>query len=227
MLQEIKDWIVYEGGVCPAAGNHFGGDYNATAKLNLKIQQRPAELASCINFFLDKQKMGEKIEYYAEIGSCSGGTTYSMNKFLNFKELLIIDDGGYENSSYVSDRDDQLRGQNLNYIPRVEIIGSSLEERVIKHAWNISNIHPYDILFIDGDHSYEGVKNDTINYIPIVRVGGYIVFHDTHHVESIINWVNEIPKVFPNLVLVKDIAESDEYTEHFPNGIGLTIFQKT
>jgi len=226
MLQQIKDWIVYEGGVFSADDNHFGGDPNANPRLNLKIQQRPSELSECINFFIEKKESGEKIEYYAEIGACSGGTTYAMNQFLNFKELLIIDDGGKENPVYVSDRGDQLRGENLSYIPRVEIIGSSAEKRVIEHALNTSNIHKYDILFIDGDHSYEGVKNDTINYMPIVRNGGYIVFHDTHHISGIMNWVSEIPLVCPNLLLVKDIAKSDENTSCFPDGIGLTIFQK-
>lgn len=35
-----------------------------------------------------------------------------------------------------------------------------------------------DILMIDGDHSYEGVKADLENYAPLVRVGGKIIMHD-------------------------------------------------
>lgn len=35
-----------------------------------------------------------------------------------------------------------------------------------------------DFLFIDGDHSYEGVKKDFEMYSPLVRKGGIIVFHD-------------------------------------------------
>jgi predicted O-methyltransferase YrrM len=35
-----------------------------------------------------------------------------------------------------------------------------------------------DILFIDGDHSYEGVKNDLNNYAPLVKSGGCIILHD-------------------------------------------------
>jgi len=35
-----------------------------------------------------------------------------------------------------------------------------------------------DILFIDGDHSYEGVKKDYINYSPLVKKGGLIILHD-------------------------------------------------
>jgi len=37
---------------------------------------------------------------------------------------------------------------------------------------------PVDFLFIDGDHSYEGVKRDFELWSPLVRSGGLIVFHD-------------------------------------------------
>lgn len=37
---------------------------------------------------------------------------------------------------------------------------------------------PLDFLFIDGDHSYEGVKTDFEQYAPLVRKGGIIAFHD-------------------------------------------------
>jgi len=38
---------------------------------------------------------------------------------------------------------------------------------------------PIDVLFIDGDHSYEGVKADWDNFTPHMSRFGVIVFHDT------------------------------------------------
>ena len=35
-----------------------------------------------------------------------------------------------------------------------------------------------DILLIDGDHSYEGVKADYERYVPFVKKGGLILIHD-------------------------------------------------
>jgi predicted O-methyltransferase YrrM len=35
-----------------------------------------------------------------------------------------------------------------------------------------------DLLFIDGDHSYEGVKADFTHWIDVVKKGGHILFHD-------------------------------------------------
>jgi len=40
---------------------------------------------------------------------------------------------------------------------------------------------PIDVLFIDGDHSYEGVKQDYEMYRSLVRPGGIIAFHDIVH----------------------------------------------
>lgn len=43
----------------------------------------------------------------------------------------------------------------------------------------IKNLTPQiDVLFIDGDHSYEGVKQDWEMYSPLVRSGGLVGFHD-------------------------------------------------
>lgn len=35
-----------------------------------------------------------------------------------------------------------------------------------------------DFIMIDGDHSYEGVRNDIINYYPLLERGGIMMFHD-------------------------------------------------
>jgi predicted O-methyltransferase YrrM len=40
------------------------------------------------------------------------------------------------------------------------------------------NGHMIDLLFIDGDHSYNGVVRDIAAWTPHVKVGGVIIFHD-------------------------------------------------
>lgn len=37
---------------------------------------------------------------------------------------------------------------------------------------------PYDFLYIDGDHLYDGVKQDYLDYAPMVRPGGIVAIHD-------------------------------------------------
>lgn len=44
-------------------------------------------------------------------------------------------------------------------------------EKIAKHS-------PFDLIFIDGDHSYEGVKKDFQMYKNLLSPRGYIAFHD-------------------------------------------------
>lgn len=38
---------------------------------------------------------------------------------------------------------------------------------------------PVGLLWIDGDHSYAGVRRDFEDWFPKLEVGGYVAFHDT------------------------------------------------
>ena len=56
--------------------------------------------------------------------------------------------------------------------------GRSQSEKVINRVKALLDGHSLDFLFIDGDHSYQGVAADFENYAPMVRKGGLIGFHD-------------------------------------------------
>lgn len=63
----------------------------------------------------------------------------------------------------------------------------------LSHISNTKQDKYIDFLFIDGDHSYNGAKNDFVNYGKLVKPGGLIALHDIHveHVEVKYLW-NEI-----------------------------------
>jgi predicted O-methyltransferase YrrM len=48
-----------------------------------------------------------------------------------------------------------------------------------------------DLLFIDGDHSYEGVKADWDSYKSLLRVGSIVVFHDFQWAKGVQKVINE------------------------------------
>jgi predicted O-methyltransferase YrrM len=50
--------------------------------------------------------------------------------------------------------------------------GTSVE---VARQWS----RPIDVLFIDGDHSYEGCRADLEAWLPFVQPGGWIAFHDS------------------------------------------------
>jgi predicted O-methyltransferase YrrM len=54
----------------------------------------------------------------------------------------------------------------------------SHKKETLESLRNTINNREIDFLFIDGDHNYEGVKQDYEMYSPLVRKGGIIAFHD-------------------------------------------------
>lgn len=71
----------------------------------------------------------------------------------------------------------------------------------------------FDFIYIDGLHTYEGVKNDIINYLPLVKDGGVIGGHDytnqISHLVGVYDAVNEMfgapDKVFKDNSWIKYI----------------------
>lgn len=65
--------------------------------------------------------------------------------------------------------------------PRMEIIlGDSHDLSTLGTVVSLADKYQFDfdLLFIDGDHSYDGCKLDYQMYSPLVRHGGLIAFHD-------------------------------------------------
>ena len=63
--------------------------------------------------------------------------------------------------------------QNLHFIRE-----NSHSDNALKQLKNILRGRKIDFLFIDGDHTYQGVKKDFTIYKEMVKKGGIIAFHD-------------------------------------------------
>lgn len=57
----------------------------------------------------------------------------------------------------------------------------TLHQMTSDEAVNLYQDGSIDFLLIDGDHTYEAVKQDIINYIPKMRSGGLIAGDDAYH----------------------------------------------
>jgi cephalosporin hydroxylase len=77
--------------------------------------------------------------------------------------------------------------------------GSSREPHVRAQVESLIGEDPFDLLFIDGDHSLEGVSADFREYRQMVRAGGLIAFHDivSDHGERLgrpsEGWAGDVP----------------------------------
>lgn len=58
------------------------------------------------------------------------------------------------------------------------IVGDSMDEKTVTAVKETLSGRSVDFLFIDGGHLYENVSTDFRNYMPFVKVGGLVGFHD-------------------------------------------------
>jgi len=115
-----------------------------------------------------------------EIGTNLGGTLFVLCRLADPSATLISLDlpggqfgGGYRWFQALLFQHFPSRGQRLHLI-RDDSHKFDVWERVAA----ILQDQKLDLLFIDGDHTYQGVRTDFEMYSPLVRAGGMIVFHD-------------------------------------------------
>lgn len=138
-----------------------------TAVHEYKALQKPAELASFLALLLELRP-----RIMVEIGCDAGGTLWAW-KQAGVPRVIGIE--------YPDEHpDDDPWGTDNPLVPHgAEIIrGDSHEEATRYELKELLAGEPIDVLFIDADHTYEGVKKDFIMYSPMVANEGAIVFHD-------------------------------------------------
>ncbi len=78
---------------------------------------------------------------------------------------------------------------------------------------------PLDFLFIDGDHTYEGVRRDVAEYSALLRPGGLMALHDIQPHSK--GWGGDVPRLWRELCAIHRTEEivADRGQDGF--GIGL------
>jgi cephalosporin hydroxylase len=112
---------------------------------------------------------------YVEIGSFAGGSAALMSSNELETEVISIDLGHTINPSIVLQNVEKFKNVNNKFS---YIKGNSTDIDTINKLKDILNGRKIDILFIDGDHSYDGVIADYRLYNGFVADGGYIIFDD-------------------------------------------------
>ena len=168
----------------------------------------------------------EEPRIVCEIGVAGGGTNFLLTHALPKVELMLGVD------LYVKGRM-RLRyfagpGQRLLYFN-----GASQSPAMVARIGDALAGRKLDVLFIDGDHSYAGVRGDFLSYRKFVREGGTIVFHDicpdsmTRHGRPSCLFAGDVP------VFWKKIRQSYPYEEFVQNegqdayGIGAIRYSST
>jgi predicted O-methyltransferase YrrM len=146
-----------------------------------------------------------------EIGTSNGGTLFLLSRVAAEDACIISIDlplgafgGGYpawKRPFYKS------FAQKCQTIRLIRADSHELGTRDKVEA--ILQMNKVDLLFIDGDHSYEGVRKDFEMYHRLVKKGGRIVFHDiVKHRQSVSCEVSryweEIKLKYSNREIIED-----------------------
>lgn len=119
-------------------------------------------------------------KYVLEIGTANGGTLFLFSRVSADNACMISLDlplgpfgGGYPAWKRTFYKSFAKKEQTIRLI-RADSHEQATQEKVAA----ILQANKIDLLFIDGDHTYEGVKKDVEMYEPLVKDGGMIVLHD-------------------------------------------------
>lgn len=159
MVQVVKD-----------SGAHMNFVYSGDTKVGgYMLQQHPAEIASVLSFL----SVQGPVENMLEIGSADFGTSRLMCDVLEVKNFYSIDisDSGFTPKSRLENI------ENIKAEKKEIHIADSHDPKTAEWLRDLNVT--FDLVFIDGDHTYEGVAADTMLVLTHVKPGGWILYHDT------------------------------------------------
>jgi hypothetical protein len=119
-----------------------------------------------------------------EIGVCEGIFAYHVLLKQEPAKLYLIDpwEYGLQKDMEINPTPEKQRLRDQQYVKvcqyfapyeNVEIIRQKSED-----AFSLFPDEYFDYVYIDGEHSYDAVMRDLTNYLPKVKVGGYLIGDD-------------------------------------------------
>jgi len=104
--------------------------------------------------------------------------------------------------------------KKINHSGAVNFFDGDSKTSIPKFKKNYPKIY-FDMICIDGDHTYKGAQKDLLNVIDMVKIGGYLIFDDTNSFEHPF-----LKDVWNKVVKGRDNYITQEYNEH---GLGVSI----
>lgn len=138
--------------------------------------QKPGELRQLVEF-LQKR---EKPKVVCEVGTAVGGTLWLWCQMADPNAFIISIDlpNGPWGGGYAEEDIPRILTMTQHQQKMQLFRGDSHVPEMLDALKRVLTGRKIDMLFIDGDHSYGGVKQDWEMYSPLVRSGGIVVFHD-------------------------------------------------
>lgn len=140
--------------------------------INSDLRFSPSQKIFEIRQLFEKIKRNDCV-HICEIGTLKGGTLFLFCQAASPNAKLIAVDINMPPYRSMAYKKFARKDQKVFCVE-----GDSKADSTFRKVQSILKPELLDFLFIDGDHSYEGVKNDFEKYSVLVKKGGFIAFHD-------------------------------------------------
>jgi hypothetical protein len=157
-----------------------------------------------------------------ELGTNGGFTSIALSTVA--KEVITCD--VFEDIHLISDPEQRNNYKNHWEVNKTRFMG--VVSKISKFAKNVSVFRSLsvdfadkfkdgiiDFCFVDADHSYIGVKNDYTAWLPKIREGGYIAFHDVGEGCEVLDFYNRELLNDNRIELMPDVATGKCCTKVF------------
>lgn len=153
---------------CARAGNLEFAIEQACGSATFGACQRKGEILQLLSLLKDRSP-----RRILEIGSARGGTLFLFSQMAAHDAAILSIDAAYGRQRRWAHR--RLRHWHQQIACLCADSHSPATEKYVREWLGTEKL---DFLFIDGDHSYDGVSSDYRMYSPHVRHGGIIALHD-------------------------------------------------
>lgn len=164
----------------------------------LYLQQDPEEFAQFVRFMATKVPAAKLA---LNIGVASGGQTKFLYDYFSAEKMIVVDIGLHPQFPHW----ERIK-KSVNSDIILEIIADSHSEET---RWKLL---PYagqvDFAFVDGDHSYRGLRQDIFLTKELLRPNGYMALHDTSSLA-------DCRRVYDEMLLSRDFALIRNYHNRF------------
>jgi predicted O-methyltransferase YrrM len=207
-VSELKDWIRNK------AGSQQPDYFICNTPGNLQLQQVPEEYSEFLNIIRNKD-----IKTYLELGVGNGGSFFINSIFLQktATKLHCVDNIAY--------RDTHVKQSEAKIQKKIDMLQEMFSDKdIFFHNMSTDkffdqNKNIFDCIFIDADHSYEGVYRDYQNAMKVIEPNGIIILHDIANTDTgVYKLWNKIKEIHPN---VREFKYKSNPTLGFPCGIGI------
>lgn len=192
-------------------------------------------LGQCRNFRVDQQKpefnaflakvVAANPKRILEIGGRRGGSSFLLSLAAPEATIVSMD------IDYGKRRLNRLQrlcqGRSIEFWQ-----GDSHSTATASRVGEWAGPDGIDVLFIDGDHTYEGAKADFCTYLPMVKQGGIIALHDiqpdfrSRFNVPTLRWTGGVPELW-NDIKAAGFRCEDLISDKWQDGYGIGAVTKS